>query len=291
MKKYISIIFLILSTYLTNTIIKTTDIPISVIKEKMHLSQADLDRRGENEIKGFVDSNVWKGGYYEGDPLNPSGGSSYHVAMPYHGSKLNPLYICFAECIRPYVNSATDILEIGPGWGTWTKSMLTLNPRTIVCLDTLSAEHNKFWNHIGYRNNVQYLQIKNFSLAEIKDNSIDFIFSFGTFCHISSLMCYEYFKNLFKKLRNGGQGFIMYADYDKKNLFAQKYNMPNHSAVKTNNEIEFFIHQDTVKDFMPTWYHLGRDRAYSILIELGYEVIASDININERDPIIHFRKP
>lgn len=166
----------------------------------------------------------------------------------------------------------------------------------MTCLDALSAEHNQFWDFVGNHKNITYFQIKDFLLNELEDNSIDFVFSFGTFCHISSLMCYEYFKNLYTKLRSGAQGFVMYADFDKKNKFAATYNRPDHAYEKFEAyaELEFFRKQHDNDDFSPapsTWYHLGIERAEIMLKELGYEVINRDININERDPIIHFRKP
>lgn len=273
--------------------IEAQDLPISLIKEKLNLTDEDLYSRGKNEIKWFVDSNVWQGGYLEGDPLNPHGGSSYVVFMNYKGQQVSPLYACYSECIKPFIDSNVDVLEIGPGSGAWTKAILTLKPKSLVCLDALSAQHNRFWDYIGYRNNVTYIQIKDFLLNELKDDSIDFVFSFGTFCHISSLMCYEYFKHLFKKLRKGAKIFIMYADFDKRNSFAHKYNLPNH-RIENIDELSFFQYQKETGNFMPawsTWYHLGIERAQAMFQELGYDVIANDINVNERDPVVYCCKP
>jgi phospholipid N-methyltransferase len=286
---HISYLFLSLFfSFITN--LEAHDHSIQHIQKALNFTQSDIENRGRCELKGFVDSQVWKGGYYEGDPTNPHGSSSYHVKMLYKGQMVNPLYICLQECIKPYVTSQTTVLEIGPGQGAWSRCILALNPKKLLCLDALSAEHNQFWNKISRQNNLEYLQIRDFSLNELQDNSIDFVFSFGTFCHISSLLCYEYFKNLFPKLRKGAQGFVMYADYDKCNRFAAVYNMP-HAKVSKGDEIAFFQYQQEKNMYLPVWYHLGIERAQSILQELGYEVIASDININERDPIIHFRKP
>lgn len=275
--------------------IKTEDFPIKLIQEKLNLSQEDLNERGRRELKRFVDSQVWKGGYYEGDPTDPQGNSSYSMHMKYKENMFNPLYICYLECLKPFINSNIDVLEIGPGKGAWSKAILSLNPRSLTCIDALSAEHNQFWDFVGNHNRVTYFQVKDFLLNEVKDDSIDFVFSFGTFCHISSLMCYEYFKNLFKKLRSGAQGFIMYADLDKKNAFAIAHNKPDHAYEKFDayTELEFFKKQQDSNDFSPTWstwYHLGIERAQIMFQELGYEIINKDININERDPVIHFRK-
>ena len=210
--------------------------------------------------------------------------------MNYKGGMVSPLYICYAECIKPFVNGNTNVLEIGPGRGAWSRAIIKLNPCSLICIDALSAEHNQFWNFVGNYKNITYFQIKDFLLNELKDDSIDFVFSFGTFCHISPLMCYEYFKNLYKKLRSGAQGFIMYADFDKKCKFASTYNMPQ-MCDKKHDELWLYQYEKTSDFIGPGWYHLGIDRAQAMFEELGYEVINKDVNINERDPILHFRKP
>ena len=38
----------------------TEDLLLQLIKERLNLSQKDLDEIGRKEIKGFVDSHVWK---------------------------------------------------------------------------------------------------------------------------------------------------------------------------------------------------------------------------------------
>jgi phospholipid N-methyltransferase len=174
-------------------------------------------------------------------------------------------------------------LEIGPGRGCWTKAIFQLNPKSITCIDALSAAHNQFWKYVGSSEKITYHQIKDFSLDCIQNNSIDFVFSFGTFCHISPIMIYEYFKSIYKKLRPGAEGFVMYADYDKYNKCAEKY----HTNYHWDKQNDLLIMQQKIK---PTWYHMGIERAQQTLLELGYEVITADTNVNERDPVIHFRK-
>jgi hypothetical protein len=283
-KKFFFIIFF--------KILSTDNVKITSIDElidQLNLTPNDIIQRGKNEINSFVSSCVWEGGYNEGEPMNPNGASSYNLFMNYKGQMVNPLYIVYEECIKNFINSKLNVLEIGPGHGAWTKCILKLNPKHLSCVDALSAEHNKFWQNVGHNKNVSYFQVNDFSLNEIDDDSLDFVFSFGVFCHISPILCYEYFKNLYKKLRSGAQGFIMYSDYDKYSKFSIKYNIP--IGYGWGNELEDFSYQQRTGNFAPRWYFLSIERAKEILIKLGYEVINIDININERDPIVHFRKP
>lgn len=59
---------------------------------------------------------LWRGGYYEGDPLDPVGPSSYGQFGYVSG-----LYLTYLVCIKPYVGPNTTVLEIGPGRGAWTR--------------------------------------------------------------------------------------------------------------------------------------------------------------------------
>lgn len=280
----VNVKFFIFSIIFSNIISASSDLSISYLIKELNLTQRYIEERGAKEIESFVSSGVWAGGYYEGNPLSMFDKGSYHHHFPYKGQMVSPLYICYVECLKPYINETTDVLEIGPGHGAWTKAILQLNPRSITCVDALPAEYNKFWEYVGPSKKVKYYQIKDFSLNCLQDNSVNFVFSFGTFCHISPLMVFEYFKNMHKKLRDGARGFVMYADYDKKNNYAKKYNEPMMYEAKQN---DLLLMEDTLS---PRWYHMGIERAKNTLIELGYTVVDADVDVNERDPIVHFVK-
>ena len=49
------------------------------------------------------------------------------------------------------------------------------------------------------------------------DDSVDYFFSFGVFCHLKPEMCETYLTSLAKKMRAGSHAFLMIADYDKYN--------------------------------------------------------------------------
>src|SRR5262245_21085450 len=152
--------------------------------------------------KGF-----WKGGYYEGDPLDPFGASSY-AQMGF----VSMLHAIYQVCIRPRVGAATHVLEIGPGRGAWTKTMLAA--KEIWCVDVNSAEHNGFWEYVGeaHRQKVRYLQVDDFSCAGLPDEHFDFLFSFGTFCHVPIEGQRLYLRNLLPKMRRGATAAIMIGD-------------------------------------------------------------------------------
>ena len=75
----------------------------------------------EDKLKAEIDSfgNLWRGGYSEGDPLDPFCPSGYGPL-----GYLSVLYATYLVCIQPYVNRSSHVLEIGPGHEAWTKCML-----------------------------------------------------------------------------------------------------------------------------------------------------------------------
>ncbi|HMF43978.1 MAG TPA: class I SAM-dependent methyltransferase, partial [Polyangia bacterium] len=160
----------------------------------------------------------WQGGYYEGDPLDPFGQSSY--AQMGFISVLNAIH---QACIKPNVTPETHVLEIGPGRGAWTKTML--GAKEIWCVDVNTAEHNGFWQHVGdeHRPKVRYLQVSDFSCDGLPAAHFDFLFSYGTFCHIPIEGQQQYLRNLVPKMRRGALAAIMIADFDKYNEAVRQY--------------------------------------------------------------------
>lgn len=261
----------------------------------------NISKHLKREIDSF--ENMWKGGYFEGNPLDPMSRSTYNTI-----GYMSILHVVYLTCIKPYVNGKTVALEIGPGRGAWTKTFL--QAEEVWCLDALSAEHNKFWEYIGNAQNVRYFQVTDFNCDELPENKFDFLFSFGTFCHISFEGITEYMRNIYSKLKVGANCFIMIADYQKfnstidnkeklsiinvlmpKNRFkrwlwnlqwklTKKYRIPNKRFPEN-------------EDNEPTpgrWYHAGVQRTCEMLTKIGYEVIDADVGAVHRDPIIHFTK-
>src|SRR5258708_6073944 len=111
------------------------------------------------------------------------------------------LHAVYQVCVRPFVGPDTAVLEIGPGRGAWTKTMLSA--REIWCVDALSAEHNCFWEYIGreQQHKINYLQVSDFLCERLPANHFDFMFSFGVFCHITPEGQRAYFQNLFSRAR------------------------------------------------------------------------------------------
>lgn len=253
-----------------------------------------------DEIAGFKD--LWKGGYYEGDPLLPLTRSSYRNL-----GYISILYATYLRCVRPYINDRTVALEIGPGRGTWTKGLL--DAKEIWVLDALSAEHNRFFEYLDHPENVNYIQVNDFECKELPDDHFNYMFSFGCLCHISFDGIRSYAENLFPKLRSGSNCFWMVADKRRYEQFvrdSEHFNIWKQMKPMTGKFAYFgrlfdvfsrlttpeLLNIDTVFTGQDgTWHDAGEERTCEMLEKVGYKIIEADVGTVPRDPIIHFMKP
>lgn len=250
----------------------------------------------ESELKSF--KSLWKGGYFEGNPLNPMAKSGYNSL-----GFMSVLHATYLRCIKPYINDGVVSLEIGPGRGAWTKTLLP--SKEVYALDALSAEHNKFFEYLGHPNNVQYFQIEDFNCNVLPDNYFDYMFSFGCLCHVSFEGITKYAENIFPKLKRGSNCFWMIADYDKYNKafsdlnsfslfieFIRQRHLPIMPLLKHLTGIQKIQIMEADKDDEPSpgrWYNAGTERTCAMLEKTGYEIVDPDVGTCLRDPIIHFR--
>ena len=258
---------------------------------------ADISRHRENF------STVWEGGYFEGDPLDPMGRSEYN-RLGY----MSVLYATYLCCIKPYVNSDSNVLEIGAGRGAWTRTMI--NAREVVVLEAVDAEHSGFWEYVGRHSNVRYHKVTDFSCSVLPDNRFSFFFTFGCFCHLPPTAIVEYMSNVYAKLQSGAHGFMMVADFDKYNSAVR--NLSHYADTRACYPRRFRpvrwlwealwatswpSNLKTMTDRTPAaknagpWFHLGTDEACGMLEGLGYKIVDTDCGVSHRDPVIHFMKP
>lgn len=148
---------------------------------------------------------LWEGGYYEGDPSDPL------CRFPSYGvlNWMSSHHATYLRCIKPYIRKDTVALEIGPGRGCWTKTMLPA--KEIYALDALPAEHNGFYSYLGHPPHVKYFQVDDFACEMLPENHFDYMFSFGCLCHVSFEGITAYAQNLYSKLKSGANCFWMVA--------------------------------------------------------------------------------
>lgn len=233
-----------------------------------------LEPKLRDEIQSF--QSLWQGGFRCGysDERNQKGVEDF---------------IRINMC-KPY----TQCLEIGCGGGQWSK---LLYPRVakLYVVDVLSAEHNQFWQYIGedVKDKIEYLHVKDFNLDGIPDNSIDFVFSYDVFCHISLSGLEQYLKSLKRVMKYGSIACIMYADIEKyinrgggnMDILTKEYGV---SLDNKEHFISTVIKECDGKPMPGRWYFVGITNFISLCQKYGFTVIHKDIDLDKLTPITLF---
>jgi SAM-dependent methyltransferase len=117
--------------------------------------------------------------------------------------------------LEPYVGPETVALEIGPGGGRWTRYLLAAREVIVVELNS------EFFGYLEERfpeskEKLRFYETSGYELAGIESQSVDFVFSFGTFVHIDPDGIDAYLGEIRRVLRPGGNATIHYGDRTKK---------------------------------------------------------------------------
>ncbi len=125
--------------------------------------------------------------------------------------------------INSNIKKDSVIVEIGPGAGRWTESLIKLASKLYLieisetCLDICRKRFSEY-------NNVNYNLINKINLDFIEDKSIDYFFSFDVFVHLDIRDVSDYFKEFKKKLKDDGKIIVHYSKVgDKYGNFYSKY--------------------------------------------------------------------
>lgn len=194
-----------------------------------------------------------------------------------------------------------DTLEIGCGRGRWSKFIKeNLKPRSLTCVDAKGDVDNGFWEYMGDSGSgVNYHQVKNFNLDEVADNSIDFVFSYDVWCHISLSGQRAYLRALQKKCRPGAVIIIMYSDPQKyyqsepENFWFIKADLPKgriNMFTSDQEVLQMALEESDGPPHPGRWYWVGREAFIKNALHLGYEVIKEDLGIDKTNIISALRK-
>jgi SAM-dependent methyltransferase len=228
------------------------------------------------EIQSF--DGLWKGGFKTG-----------------YSKKRNQRML--ENYLKASVRIDDRLLEIGCGGGQWTKFLYPYVD-TIICIDVLSAKHNNFWSYVGSlkSDKIRYWQVSDFSLSQIPDNSLDYVFSYDTFCHISYSGQREYLKNLQRKCKDNALLLIMYADPVKylgsepENLEHIQADIPGPWIDNNVALIEAALNDKDGKPSPGRWYWVGIKYFIELCEEYNYEILERDLDIDKTNPITLFRR-
>ena len=156
---------------------------------------------------GILENNISKEVF-----VNTWGESGYVENWEVYGAmaKVSEEYLV-DKCLTPFLNKDAVCLEIGCGGGFWTKRYLMPNFKHVIALDLIPDP--KFEG-----NNITYHELpdRNYECLYVEDNSIDFVWSFGVFCHLNLDAIEIYLRNIYKKCKTGAKLCLYFSNNDRR---------------------------------------------------------------------------
>lgn len=112
-----------------------------------------------------------------------------------------------ARCLAPFYNRDHVVLEVGCGLGFWTDRYLAPHFSRVVALDLISRP-------VFVAPNIDYIEVpdRNYECFGVADESIDFTWSFGVFCHMTLEACQKYLDAIFRKSKAGARCSLYFSN-------------------------------------------------------------------------------
>lgn len=111
------------------------------------------------------------------------------------------------DVLKRHLQPNSTVLEIGPGAGRWSETLATLSKKLIlVDLTESSIAHCR--NRLKTHEHVAYHQNNGRDLSFVFRDSVDFVWSFDVFVHVSPADTAQYLEEIQKILSPGGIAII-----------------------------------------------------------------------------------
>ena len=181
----------------------------------------------------------------------------------------------FMKGAVPYIRPDSQVLELGPSRGSWSRAILKYIPNGK--LTTLDFQDVRQWLDPGQLNmHLDCKQVNDNSFNSVADGSFDFFWSFGVLCHNNKADIKEILTNALPKMKKGGYAVHLYGDWEKLEKWGwEKGSIPLDFMSKPDDEI--------------WWPRNNQTDMVKIATEAGWEVITPDLGIVKRDSIIVLR--
>jgi SAM-dependent methyltransferase len=126
---------------------------------------------------------------------------------------VEPLRFIKERYVLPYVNAQHDALEIGPGGGRWTRYLLGF--RTLTAVDYHPELLDELKRNFGSHRNLRFIKNSGTDFPGLDPQSIDYVYSFGTFVHLDFNLIEAYLKSIKTIIKPTANVVIQYSDKTK----------------------------------------------------------------------------
>jgi cyclopropane fatty-acyl-phospholipid synthase-like methyltransferase len=168
----------------------------------------------------------------------------------------------FAHSVEPWINAASNVLEIGPGGGKWT---VRLAPRcgaltVFDVADQMLARTKARVDALGL-GNVSFVLGNGRDLQPIASASQDVVFSYDVFVHIALEDTFAYVQEIARVLKEGGVAIVHHATSDTRAAW---------DRIESHND--WYRGGDNT---LGQYYYLGRDAIDRMYARAGLRVASS----------------
>jgi ubiquinone/menaquinone biosynthesis C-methylase UbiE len=115
-------------------------------------------------------------------------------------------------CLKPFYNLDHVCLELGSGNGWWTMKYLALNFKHVIALDVI-PKPSKFDHR-----KITYVELpdRNFDCFGVVDESVDFVFGFGLFPHLTLAAIQQYLYAIYRVCKIGAQCVFSFSNTERR---------------------------------------------------------------------------
>jgi len=175
----------------------------------------------------------------------------------------------YQKAITPFWNLEHNALEIGSGGGSFTEGIVTYF-KHLTAVDVIKMPES-FKAFKGFT----YIELpdKSYNLPGIPDESMDYVFAYNVFCHLSNEALIEYLKAVHRVMKPGGNFVFMLSDF-------------NHTKNHIKNASEYQL-----GDLLPMGHFYQDGRTIDIIADKEqWEIVNRNMIREHRDIIIHLKK-
>lgn len=144
----------------------------------------------------------------------------------------------FMREVKPRLRPDSKVLELGPGRGSWSRSLLKYLPQGE--LHTVDFQDVSQWLQPKlHGGRLTCHQVTDNTMAPVPDTYFDLFFSLGVLCHNNSADIQTVLTNARKKVKPGGIAIQHYGDWKKLDAlgWAPHHNIPKDFQNKRDDEI------------------------------------------------------
>jgi hypothetical protein len=182
----------------------------------------------------------------------------------------------FFKAVLPFIRPDSNVLELGPGKGSWSRAILHFLPQgTLTTADFVDV--TEWLRPDDYEGRLICHRLTDLSLTEIPENHFDFCWSFGVLCHHNIEQIESVLSASLRKVKIGGVAVHQYGDWNK-----------IYSSGRPLQVADLIQQPGTDQE---SWWPSNSRQAMAAAAErAGWRVLFDDLALFERDGIIVLKR-